>query len=126
MSDHASSDVSNNDSVNTDIQNSLNSSAPNSPVQNGKKSNGKTPKAKPSTKTKQDLISYMYTPKYVKATDKVQHSIGVWFILTTVYMLAASPDKYFFYWIAFMQACLYVKRLIHFSMHKYQFYLIDY
>ena len=41
-------------------------------------------------------------------------------------MLAASPDKYFYHWIAITQTGLFLKRVVSFWLYDYQFYTIDY
>lgn len=67
-----------------------------------------------------------YNSKYIRQSDKIQYTLGVVWVLTTVYLLGSSPGYYFFYWVSLMNTVMYAKRFIYFFQYDYQFYMIDY
>ena len=72
------------------------------------------------------FMDYTYTAEYAHMSNKVNYVIGHFVLFITVYLLGASPGKYFFYWISFLTVALVAKRSILFKNLGYQFYMIDY
>ena len=72
------------------------------------------------------IFSYTFNSKYAKESDKAYFVFSVLLLLSTVYIFAISPDKYFYHWIAITQTGLFLKRMVSFWLYDYQFYVVDY
>lgn len=73
-----------------------------------------------------DLLSHTYNSKYVRNLDRTYYMFNLVCMFTTIYLLGASPDKYFFYWTLGMHIVLCFKRLVYFWQYDYQLFLMDY
>lgn len=71
-------------------------------------------------------MDYTYTAEYSYKADKVNYVLGHFALLITVYLVGASPGKYYFHWISWFTLVLFAKRLILFYNLGYQFYMLDY
>jgi hypothetical protein len=84
---------------------------------NAEKFSGNEPKS---------MLDFMYSPLYIRLLDKMTFMVGIFIVLTTVYLIGASPGKYYFYWIGIIWPLLLIKRFFLFSKLGYQFYFTDF
>ena len=72
------------------------------------------------------IYEYTFTSEYVRQADKFYYNFSVFICLMTVYLLGASPGKYYLYWVTIIQAILYTKRFILFKHYGYHYFFVDY
>ena len=71
-------------------------------------------------------MPWAYTSEYMRTWDKRNYIIVAFMVLTTVYLLGASPGKYFLYWCSILQILLYVKRFVLYLQYGYEYIFVDF
>ncbi|CAI2364957.1 unnamed protein product [Moneuplotes crassus] len=75
---------------------------------------------------KKKIDDYTQTSEYARQADKVYYLIGCSITFVTIFILGKFPGTFYFYWLAFIEISMLLKRC-HLYFHlKWEYFLIDY